>query len=129
MILAAPAGPRFDELSVVDQIDVAYYALLEPHVNGSWTGVDAVIREWDEILSRAIPDPDAFGLSEVASSGLEAAERQWDQARKITSRPRRGPLRAVVGSGNPMDAGAILAWQRSFAAAMRTSGASTLSAE
>lgn len=111
------AGQSWDELTLRELIDVTHAAIVEPQIHGAVMSLDAILREWDEILAMVLPDRDSFGLTPRAEAATAKAESTFGQARPLVG-PRRRRKREkepeVVSSGNPLDVGLVVMMQRAF---------------
>lgn len=115
---------------MVEQLDVAHAAMVEPFTHGSWSSVDQILDVFDEAIVESKPDRETFGTTAGAQRGAARAEGLFGQARPAAKKPPRPrkppPAFGAVGSGHPMEPGLVEAVAR---AVIRARVASTLPPE
>ena len=79
-------GQRLEILTLREVLEVAYAILVEPSVNGSWSGIDEILKSYDTALAQLLPDRESWGEGDVA----EEQQQSWAQF-EAAARPDPAP--------------------------------------
>lgn len=92
------AGTNPDSLSLIDWVDVAEAAWVEPYAHGSRLSVDEHVDELANAIERAYPDPKTWGSSPEAIAGMQSMEQMWGGPAPAAYNPPKKDKPATPGT-------------------------------